>query len=75
MESSDKFLAFGIYGYEFANAPDLMRDYSGWSAGNFTRFQNKIADLFYPTLRTMISWRIIMGQFGTIIQPIGAFIV
>ncbi|KAK0201814.1 GPI anchored protein [Desarmillaria ectypa] len=45
--SSDKFLASGIYGYEFANAAELMRDYSGWSADNFTRFQNMMSDVFY----------------------------
>lgn len=28
--SSDKYLASGIYGYQFANAAELLRDYSGW---------------------------------------------
>ncbi|KAK0464549.1 GPI anchored protein [Desarmillaria tabescens] len=46
--SSDKFLASGIYGYQFANAAELMRDYSGWPAANLTRFQNMMADVFYP---------------------------
>ncbi|KAK0464446.1 GPI anchored protein [Desarmillaria tabescens] len=46
--SSDRFLASGIYGYEFANAAELMRDYSGWSADSFTRFQNMMSNVFYP---------------------------
>ncbi|KAK0201757.1 chondroitin AC/alginate lyase [Desarmillaria ectypa] len=45
---SDKFLASGIYGYQFANAAELMRDYSGWSVDNFTRFQKMMTDVFYP---------------------------
>jgi hypothetical protein len=32
--TSDKFLASGLYGYQMANAAELMSDYSGWDAGN-----------------------------------------
>ncbi|CAI6058701.1 unnamed protein product [Clonostachys chloroleuca] len=28
--SSDKFLAAGIYGYQFANVAEILRSYSGW---------------------------------------------
>lgn len=43
--SSDKYLAAGIYGYQFANAAELMRGYSGF---DLTRFQNMMKNVFYP---------------------------
>lgn len=46
--SADRFLAAGIYGYEFACAAENMRGYSGWSSSNFTRFQNMMKNVFYP---------------------------
>ncbi|MEO7577503.1 MAG: LamG-like jellyroll fold domain-containing protein, partial [Massilia sp.] len=47
--SSDAALAAGIYGYEFANAGEIMRGYSGWLAADFTRFQQMMRNVFYPT--------------------------
>ncbi|CAN7507926.1 LamG-like jellyroll fold domain-containing protein [Duganella sp. LjRoot269] len=41
-------LAAGIYGYEFANAAEIMRGYSGWAAADFARFQNMMLTVFYP---------------------------
>ncbi|MFS2180265.1 alginate lyase family protein [Rhizobium pisi] len=46
--SSDKFLASGIYGYELANAAEIMRTYKGWSADDFSKFQNMMLTIFYP---------------------------
>jgi len=46
--SSDKFLAAGIYGYQFANVAELMRDYSGWQKADFQRFQKMMLEVFYP---------------------------
>lgn len=46
--SADRWLAAGIYGYEFANAAELMRSYSGWAAADFTRFQTMMLNIFYP---------------------------
>ena len=40
-------LASGLYGYEFANAAELMRDYEGWSADDFATFKRWIVDVFY----------------------------
>ncbi|MGC3992475.1 MAG: RICIN domain-containing protein [Chthoniobacteraceae bacterium] len=45
---ADRFLAAGIYGYEFANAGEIMRTYSGWAATDFARFQNMMLTIFYP---------------------------
>lgn len=41
-------LAAGIYGYEFANAAELVRDYEGWDREDFARFQKFMLDVFYP---------------------------
>jgi hypothetical protein len=45
---SNKFLASGIYGYQFANAAELVRAYSGWSAADFKTFQNWMVTVWYP---------------------------
>ena len=41
-------LASGLYGYEFAQAAELMRDYSGWKREDFKRFQDWIKRVWYP---------------------------
>lgn len=41
-------LAAGIYGYEFANAGEIMRSYSGWTATDFAAFQSMMLNIFYP---------------------------
>jgi hypothetical protein len=41
-------LAFGIYGYEFALAGELLRDYSGWEAADFAKFQQWMLGVFWP---------------------------
>lgn len=46
--NSDRFLAAGIYGYQFANAAEIMRTYSGWHPSDFKRFQDMMLAVFYP---------------------------
>lgn len=46
--NADRFLAAGIYGYQFANAAEIMRTYTGWAAADFARFQNMMLTVFYP---------------------------
>jgi hypothetical protein len=46
--NADRFLAAGLYGYEMANAAEIMRTYSGWSAADFAQFQNMMRTVFYP---------------------------
>ncbi|WP_341317825.1 LamG-like jellyroll fold domain-containing protein [Paraburkholderia sp. IMGN_8] len=41
-------LAAGIYGYEFANAGEIMRNYSGWASADFAAFQTMMRNVFYP---------------------------
>jgi hypothetical protein len=46
--NADRFLAAGIYGYQFANAAEIMRTYAGWAAADLERFQNMMLTVFYP---------------------------
>jgi hypothetical protein len=45
---ADRFLASGIYGYEFCQAAEMMRDYSDWSASDFAKFKDLMRNVFYP---------------------------
>jgi hypothetical protein len=46
--NADRFLAAGIYGYQFANAAEIMRTYEGWAPADLARFQNMMLTVFYP---------------------------
>lgn len=46
--NADRFLAAGIYGYQWANAAEIMRSYAGWSAEGIARFQKLLLEVFYP---------------------------
>jgi hypothetical protein len=37
-----------LYGYQFAVAGELMRDYPGWDAADFADFQQWMLDVFWP---------------------------
>ncbi|KAF5650794.1 uncharacterized protein FTJAE_383 [Fusarium tjaetaba] len=45
--SSDRFLAAGIYGYQLANAAELLRSYSGWSTSDQTQMKTFLQDVFF----------------------------
>ena len=46
--NSDRFLAAGIYGYQWANAAEIMRSYPGWLPEDLARFQKLMLEVFYP---------------------------
>ena len=46
--TSDQCLAVGLYGYQFAQAAELMRDYEGWARSDFERFKWWMLNLWYP---------------------------
>ena len=46
--NSDQCLAYGLYGYQFAQAAELMRDYEGWKPEDFQAFQRWMLDVWYP---------------------------
>ncbi|MCR5313190.1 MAG: alginate lyase family protein, partial [Bacteroidaceae bacterium] len=45
---SNQCLAKGIYGYEFAQAAELMRDYEGWAKEDFQTYCRWMLDVWYP---------------------------
>lgn len=45
--TSDACLAVGLYGYQFAQAAELMRDYEGWSREDFAAFQQWMLRVWY----------------------------
>jgi hypothetical protein len=44
--SSDKFLASGLYGYQLANAGEILRGYTGWKG--LPALVKMLTDVFYP---------------------------
>jgi len=46
--TSDKILAAGLYGYQIANAAEIMRTYTGWAAVDFAKFKTMMLTVFYP---------------------------
>jgi hypothetical protein len=47
-------LAAGIYGFQFAAAGELMRDYKGWKAADFSAYQQWMLKLFYAMNRNFL---------------------
>lgn len=47
--NSNYALAAGLYGYAFANAAELVRDYEGWSPEEFQAFKRWMLDVWYPS--------------------------
>ena len=41
-------LAAGLYGYAFAQAAELMRDYEGWKRDDFEQFKHWMLTVWYP---------------------------
>ena len=48
-------LASGIYGYQFAVAGELLRDYSGWSTESFKAYQQWMLNVFYSENHTFLT--------------------
>lgn len=55
--NSDQCLAKGLYGYQFAQAAELMRDYEGWSREDFSKFQRWMLDVWYPGCINFLRYR------------------
>ncbi|WP_371867795.1 LamG-like jellyroll fold domain-containing protein [Pseudoduganella rivuli] len=53
-------LAAGIYGYEFANAAEIMRSYSGWAATDQANFKTMMSTKFYQICHDFL-----VGHNGT----------
>lgn len=50
--NADRFIAAGIYGYQFANAAELIRGYRGF---DLARFQRMMRQVFYPLSSDFLS--------------------
>ncbi|KAF8440684.1 chondroitin AC/alginate lyase [Terfezia claveryi] len=46
--SSDRFLAAGLYGYQLANAAEIMRDFPGYQKSDLKAMQTLLRRVFYP---------------------------
>ena len=62
-------LAAGLYGYQFAQAAELMRDYEGWKREDFEIFRRWMLEVWYPSCidfmrRRNNTWENIGGQGG-----------
>ena len=55
--NSNGSLASGIYGYEFANAGELMRGYEGWKPADFKRYQEWVRRVFTRTSFGFLEFR------------------
>jgi len=44
----DGYLVAGFQGYQFANAAEIMRGYSGWADADWQRFKQMMVDVFLP---------------------------
>ena len=44
---SNKALGAGLYGFSFANAAEILREYDGWKAADFSKFKQWMLDVFY----------------------------
>ncbi len=51
----DGFLAAGLQGYQFANAGEILRNYSGWAAADFLRFQTMMTNVVYSMNSGMLT--------------------
>jgi len=50
------YLLAGWIGSTFAEAAEIMRFYTGWSAGDISKLQSMFRLAFYPKLNTASSW-------------------
>ncbi|MGN6504043.1 MAG: discoidin domain-containing protein [Tepidisphaeraceae bacterium] len=52
---SNSALASGLYGYQFAIAGEMMRNYTGWAAADFTQFKSMMTNAFLATTNQFLS--------------------
>lgn len=60
--TSDKYLASGLYGYQLANAAEIMRTYPGWT--KFPAFKQMMLKVFYPMNHDFITQHNGYGEAG-----------
>lgn len=53
--TADRFLAAGIYGYEIANAAEIMATYDGWSKEDQDTFKKMLLNVFTPQIERLMT--------------------
>jgi len=53
--NADRFLASGLYGYEWANVAEIMRTYEGWEEADREQFGTMLLDIFLPMNRHFLT--------------------
>ncbi len=53
--NADRFLASGLYAYDWAVAADIMRSYSGWAAADVNAFQDYLVNVYTPLQRDFLT--------------------
>ena len=53
--NSDRFLAAGLYGYQFAAIGEIMRTYDGWAETDQKRLADMLLNFFYPLTHTFLT--------------------
>ncbi|MDT0684744.1 alginate lyase family protein [Autumnicola psychrophila] len=51
---SNRALGAGIYGYQFANAAEIVRDYEGWEDEDFKTYQTWMKEVFYSVNKAFL---------------------
>ncbi|KAK7051270.1 hypothetical protein VNI00_004770 [Paramarasmius palmivorus] len=46
--NEDKYLASGLYGYQFANAAEILRDFDGFTDNDLVAITSMLVNIFYP---------------------------
>lgn len=54
--NSNKSLAAGIYGYQFAIAGEILRTYDGWAPEDFKKYQDWMLNLWYPENKSFLEY-------------------
>jgi hypothetical protein len=52
--SPDRYLATGIYGYQYAECVELMRDYAGFTEENLAAATRLLKDVYWPSSREFL---------------------
>ena len=55
--NTNQSLVPGFIGYQFLNAAELMRDYSGWAKEDFERFKQWMVDVWFTTAQDFLERR------------------
>ncbi|KAJ3953393.1 hypothetical protein N0V92_010142 [Colletotrichum tropicale] len=65
----DLYLAAGIYGYEFAQAGEIMRNFDGWSTEGFQRFKTMMITAFYKPINGWLEGHADWASYGRGVYP------